>query len=114
MSEDDLVRLQHSRDAIGRAVRIAQGRSRRELDQDELLPLALTRLLEIAGEAAKKISRPVRDRYPQIPWTQLARTRDRLIHGYEDVDLDIVWAIVTHDLPPLVPVLERVISSESQ
>lgn len=77
-------------------------RVRRDLDDDDVLALALTRLLEIIGEAAKGMSRETRDRYSEIPWSQMAATRDRLIHGYFSVDLNIVWEIIRHDLPPAI------------
>jgi uncharacterized protein with HEPN domain len=64
----------------------AQGRSRADLDADEMLTQALVRLLEILGEAAKQIPEAIREAQPQIPWRQMAGTRDRLIHGYFDVD----------------------------
>jgi uncharacterized protein with HEPN domain len=70
-------------------------------------------LLEILGEAARVVSDTTRDRYPTIPWRQIAGTRDRLIHGYEAVDIDIVWAIVTTDLPALIAEVEEVLAGES-
>ena len=72
--------------------------------------LALTRLLEIVGEAAKNVSEPTRALAPAVPWRQIAGTRDRIIHGDFDVNLDIVWEIVSVDLPRLVPELDRLIS----
>ena len=99
-------------DAVQKAVEFVQGRSRTDLDKDEQLTLALTRLLEIIGEAAKGVSPALRERYPKIQWKEIAGTRDRLIHGYFDVDLNIVWQIVTTDLPPLLAELEKILSSE--
>jgi uncharacterized protein with HEPN domain len=66
-----------------------------------MFALALVRLLEIIGEAARRVSVGLRESHPEIPWAEIAGTRDRLIHGYFDVDLDIVWGIVTQDLPAL-------------
>jgi uncharacterized protein with HEPN domain len=73
------------------------------LDTDEQLTLALTRLLEVVGEAAKHISEDTRGAHPDIPWKETAATRDRLIHEYFDVDLNVIWDIATTDLPPLIP-----------
>jgi uncharacterized protein with HEPN domain len=103
---DDDVRLQHMLDAARQALAFVKGRSRVDLDRDEQLALALTRLVEIIGEAAKNVSAETRDRIPQIPWRAIAGTRDRLVHAYFDVDLDRLWQIVAADLPPLVEALE--------
>jgi len=109
----DIVRLRHMLDAAHKAMEFAQGRRRADLDTDEMLSLALIRLLEVIGEAARSVSSDCRKSYPEIPWKQIAGTRDRLIHGYFDVDMDIVWEIVTVDLPLLVVELEQMISVPS-
>ncbi|HEV2147663.1 MAG TPA: DUF86 domain-containing protein [Longimicrobiaceae bacterium] len=102
----DRVRLQHMLDATRKALEFTRDRSRPDLDRDEMLALALVRLLEIVGEAAKNVTRPTRELAPRVPWRQVAGTRDRLTHGYFDVDLDIVWTIVQRDLPTLRAELE--------
>jgi uncharacterized protein with HEPN domain len=61
------------------------------------------RNIEVIGEAVKSITQPFRDAHPEIPWAKLAGTRDRVIHGYFRVDLDIVWEIVEGELPALRP-----------
>lgn len=62
---------------------------------------AVARNLEIMGEAAKSVSETTREVHPEIPWREIARTRDRVIHGYFSVDLDIVWKVVETELPTL-------------
>lgn len=98
--------------AARRAVSLIEGRSRQYLDSDDVLVLALTRLLEILGEAARGVSAETKERYSQLPWSQMAATRDRLIHGYFSVDLDIIWEIISHDLPPVIEELEKMVPSE--
>ena len=93
-------------DAARNAMLFVRGRGRGDLDNDLQLSLALTRLIEIVGEAAKRVSREEQARHPAVPWRAIAGTRDRLIHGYFDVDLDQLWQIVSIDLPVLVPILE--------
>ncbi len=110
MSNEDTVRLRHMLDAAKRAIDFMQGRAKSDLESDEQLSLAVVRLLEILGEAAKNVSEDLRKDYPDIPWRQIAGTRDRLIHGYFDVDLDIVWQIISTDLPVLVAQLEKALS----
>ncbi len=111
MESEDLVRIRHMLDAAKKAVEFAHGRSRSDLDTDEQLTLALIRLLEVIGEAAKTVSSTTRQTYPGIAWKEIAGTRDRLIHGYFDVDLDIVWQIIAVDLPPLISQLEKIVKS---
>ena len=108
MSErEDRVRLQHMLDASRQAINFTRARKRNDLDIDLQLTLALTRLVEIIGEAAKNVSDQERQRHPEVPSRAIAGTRDRLAHGYFDVDLDQLWRIVSEDLPALVPVLEK-------
>lgn len=106
MSPEDIVRLRHMLDAARKAVAFSTGRQRSDLDLDEMFGLAITRLLEILGEAAKMVSPAGRSACPHIPWKQLAGTRDRLIHAYFNVNFDIVWQILTSDLPALIPQIE--------
>lgn len=88
-------------EAAEKAVAFCQGRTRQDLDTDELLRLALTKLVEIVGEAAKLVTDETRRRYPHVPWAAAARMRDRLVHHYFDIDLDVLWSTVTADLPTL-------------
>ena len=106
--KDDAVRLQHMLDAAKKIAEFVKAKNRKDLDRDEKLAFALIRLLEIIGEAAKGVSDASRKSHPEIPWKEMTGTRDRLIHGYFDVDLDIVWQIVTVDIPKLVTVLEKI------
>jgi uncharacterized protein with HEPN domain len=63
--------------------------------------LAAIRVLEVIGEAAKHVPPSVRENYPDVPWSGLARMRDKLIHGYFGVDAEVVWQSLHEDLPPL-------------
>lgn len=95
------------RDHAHEVAELVRGRARRDLDADRLLALAVVRLLEIIGEAAARVPSEERARRPGIPWSSIVSLRNRLIHGYDDVDHDIVWEIVTTDLPLLVSQLPR-------
>ena len=97
--------LDYSREAVG----MMQGQVRADLDTDRKLNLALVRLLEILGEAANRVPPSDRAKYPQIPWPQLVSLRNRLIHGYDQVDFDILWQILTQDLPALTSELEKIV-----
>lgn len=109
--KDERVRIRHMHDAALEAQGFMRGRTRADLDTDRMLALAVVRLLEIIGEAAKNVPPDIRDATPQLPWSQIARMRDHLAHGYFDVNLDRVWEVVSNDLPLLVAALEGVIAS---
>lgn len=111
MFEDDSVRIRHILDAAREAIAFAKDRTRANLDTDRKLNLSLVRLLEIIGEAARGISQEFRDSHPALPWKTMIGMRDRLIHGYFDVNLDVVWQTVTEDLPPLIAQLEKIVPS---
>ncbi len=106
---EDITRMRHMLDAGLKAVEFTRGCERTDLDKDEKLSLSIVRLLEILGEAANNISDECQEEFPEIPWRQIAATRNRLIHGYFDVDLDVVWQIITKDLPALVAQLEAIL-----
>ena len=71
---------------------------------------AVIRSLEVMGEAVKKIPNEVRDRYPEIPWKYIAGMRNKLIHEYHGIDLEIIWEVVKKEAPPLKPLFEKVLS----
>jgi uncharacterized protein with HEPN domain len=112
MLKNDIVRLRHILDAALEAVAFSQGRKREDLDNDRMLSLSRVRLLEITGEAARSVSPAGRDAYPKVVWKKMVGMRDRLIHGYFDVNLDVIGETVTEDLPPLIVQLENILSSE--
>jgi uncharacterized protein with HEPN domain len=104
---DDFIRLQHMLDHAREASALVKGKCRIDLDTDRVLELALVRLLEVIGEAANRVSPEMKSKYPGIPWFQIIGLRHRLIHGYDAVDLDILWEILSKDLPPLITELEK-------
>ena len=107
---DDRVRLREMLEYSSEAIAFAHGRSREDLDTDRLFGLAMTRLVEIIGEAATKVSGPTRKKYPEIPWLEIIATRNRLIHGYTQIDNDVVWDILCIDLPLLVTQLRKAVA----
>jgi uncharacterized protein with HEPN domain len=109
---EDRVRIQHALDAARKAVAGTEGWSRNDLDLDELETLGLVRLLEIIGEAASAVSRETASAHPQIPWRKMIGLRNRLIHGYFNVNLDILWDTVQKDLPDLIPLLEKMLGEK--
>jgi uncharacterized protein with HEPN domain len=112
MRGPDAIRVKHMRDAAEEALAFAAGRNRADLDRDRKLVLALIKLVEIIGEAAAKVSPETRLKHAALPWDAVVATRNRLIHGYFDINLDIVWDTVTVDLPPLVAELRKAVFNE--
>jgi uncharacterized protein with HEPN domain len=111
MLKADAIRLRHMIDAADQALAFVADKPRTELDKDQALALALVKLIEIFGEAASKISRDVKSQSPEIPWPDIIAMRNRLIHGYFDVNLDIIWRTVNEEMPPIARQIERLLSS---
>lgn len=83
-----------------------------ELEQNEMMQLAMRKLLEIVGEAANRVSEPSQKQHAEIPWAQIIGMRNRLVHGYDVVDLDILWEIFQEDLPPLIEQLKDILGED--
>ncbi|HBA82805.1 MAG TPA: hypothetical protein DCZ95_01805 [Verrucomicrobia bacterium] len=106
---EDSVTLRQMLDHIEEAVALVTGRTRADLECDRVFFLALVKLVEIVGEAATRISYSLHAVHPEIPWREIIGTRNRLIHGYDAVDYDILWAIVTSDFPPLASQIKALV-----
>jgi uncharacterized protein with HEPN domain len=110
---ETVVPLRHMLDHAKEAVSMSRGKTRADLDKDRLLNLALVRLLEIIGESASRVPKNDRDLHPEIPWPEIVGLRNRLIHGYDEVDFDILWQIVQTDLSPLIDKLEKILTQQN-
>lgn len=106
--------LSDIREAIHRITAYISGMAYESFVADTKTQDAVIRNLEILGEATKNLSEQIRAEYPSIPWKSMAGARDRLIHHYFGVNLDIVWQIVTLDLPQVVLQLQAIIIEESE
>ncbi len=104
---DPRVSMRQMMDYAGEALAMARGRTRADLQTDRQFCLAVTHLLELVGEAAARVPPEERARRQAIPWEQVVGLRNRLIHGYDQVDLDILWAVITRDVPPLIAGLQE-------
>jgi uncharacterized protein with HEPN domain len=94
--------LEHGREVIERM----RGRTVEDLVADRTLQLSVTRLLEILGEASRRLSQEFRASHPEVPWREIAGMRNRLVHAYDDIDPSTVWKTATEDVPRLLTILE--------
>jgi uncharacterized protein with HEPN domain len=100
--------LDNAREALNMTV----GLCREDLDKNRQLNLALVRLMEILGAAAASVHDDFRQQHLDIPWRDIADLRNRLIHGYDSVNFDILWTILREDLPPLIARLEEILKGK--
>ncbi len=96
------------------ARRFIEGMSFEQFENDRRTIYAVLQALQIMGEAAKKISDTVRSEHPSVPWREMAGMRDKLIHGYFDVNLSVVWRTVNEVLPAIEPQIARAIEEETR
>ncbi len=106
---DDQVHLKHMLDHAREAVEMVAGKTQADLPQNRMLELALIRLVEVIGEAATRMGSEMKSSNSQIPWREIIGMRNRLTHGYDTVDLKVLWDTITEDLPPLITDLEKII-----
>jgi uncharacterized protein with HEPN domain len=96
-------------DAMNKSVALLEGVSYSQFETDFRINFAVVRALEIIGEATKRLPDDLRQSYPDIPWKGMSGMRDRIIHGYDDIDLEIVWDVVKRDIPIIKPKVERIL-----
>ena len=107
----DAAHVQDILDAAGLALSYVGNHSLESFRVDTLCQDAVIRRIEIIGEAARRVSDATRALYPEIPWSTMIAMRNLLIHDYDDVDMDIVWDTVHHDLPEIVQGLTVLLTS---
>ena len=101
MVKDDLAYIEHILDCIRKIKEFTTGLSLKDFSVNELVQDAVIRNIEIIGEASKKISSDTKQIYYEIPWKEITGMRDKLIHDYLGVDVEVVWRTITEDIPTL-------------
>ena len=99
---DMLIHAREAVDLLGEA-------SADELKSNRVMQLALMRLVEIVGEAANRVSLTTQQRHPEIPWPLIIGMRNRIVHEYDNVNLNVLWDTITNELPPLISQLEAIL-----
>jgi uncharacterized protein with HEPN domain len=93
--------IQDILDSIDEIENFIEGMKFEEFVKDKKTINAVTRSVEVIGEAAKKIPKSIRNKYPTIPWKKISGMRDKLIHEYFGIDLEILWKVARDNIPPL-------------
>lgn len=106
--------LQDILDAIEKVEGFTQGMDYEQFAADDKTVFAVIRALEIIGEASKKIPKSVKDKYPSVPWREIAGIRDKLIHGYFGVNIAVIWKTVEQDIPDLRPSIVKIIKDTAK
>lgn len=114
MSKLPVEYLRHILDETEFLLSASKNLGREQLESDPIISRAVTRSLEIIGEAAKKLSAEFRQRYPAIEWRKIAGMRDRITHGYFDIDYDVVWKVLQNKIPVLRDKVRDMIAMEER
>ena len=102
--------MRHIFEAIAKIKAYTQNKTLKEFENNNLLQDGVIREIEIIGEAAKMLSTPLKEKYNQVPWKDIAGMRDKLIHGYFGVDLIAVWKTVKEDIPALEENVKKILA----
>ena len=106
---DSKITLLQISECARRAQELCSGTTLDELVSDWRSVLAFERVLEVLGEAAKRLPPELRERYPAVPWKLVAGMRDRVSHGYDAIDYQTLWDAVQQDIPPLLATVETML-----
>jgi len=106
--KDDLAFIEHILLCIDKIQEYTKNLTAQEFNNSELIQDAVIRNIEIIGEATKKVSKDLKSQYREIPWKEMSGMRDKLIHDYFGVDVDVVWKTVNEDIPYLKSLIENI------
>lgn len=109
MDRADKIRIQHMIDAADEALKFAENKTIDDFRNNRMLVLSIVKDIEIIGEAASKISPSTKERFNDIPWKDIVGMRNRLIHGYFDVDIRVIKQTVDNDIPQLLAQLKDIL-----
>src|SRR5262245_56052783 len=105
---DDALVMGQMLDVATRIRALVRGQTRKAFEADEVRHLALLHLIQVLGEAASRTAADFRDEHPELPWGHMIGMRNRIVHGYDDIDPEIIWRVATDDIEPVFAALERI------
>ena len=113
MKQKNIVYIKHIRDAIKSILEYTKDVNKKSFNSKEIIQDAVIRRIEIIGEAVKNVSIDFREKYSDLPWKKIVGMRDKLIHGYFNVDVERVWNVIIDDIPVLKKQIEDIIDKEN-
>ena len=114
MRKKDIVYIKHIRDAIELILDYTKELNESDFNAKVIVQDAVIRRIQVIGEAVKNVSTAFREKNSEIPWTKIAGMRDKIIHGYFNVDIDIVWEVIVKDIPTFKKKIMEIIKKEEQ
>ena len=112
MKKEPLIFIGHILENIKDIENFSKGLSKRDLERDTLRQKGVIRSLEIIGEATKNVNQDFREKHPKVEWKKIAGLRDKLIHHYFKINLNLVWDIIKEDLPILKKQIKEILEKE--
>lgn len=114
MKKDPSIFLEHILGSIEKIEAFSKNLSKEDLSKSELNQYAIIRAIEVIGEAAKNLPDSLKNKYSHIPWKEIVGTRDKIIHHYFGVDLDVIWDIIKGDLPKLKKEIKKILEEKEK
>jgi len=106
--KEDRIYLEHILDSINAIKEFSENLTEEELNTNRMKQNAIVREVEIIGEAIKNISESLKENHDEIPWKKISGTRDKIVHHYFGMNLEIIWNIIIHELPRLEKQIEHI------
>ncbi|MFP4655470.1 MAG: DUF86 domain-containing protein [Methanohalobium sp.] len=114
MKRDAITYLQDILDAANKVENFTSRYTYDQFLRDDKTQYAVMMAVEIIGEATKNIPQHIKDKYPSVPWKDISGMRDKIVHGYFSVDIEILWTTAKNNIPSLIPMIEQVLNNESK
>ena len=114
LEKDPVIYITHIIESINLTENFSKGLTKEKLEKDKLKQSAIIRQIEIIGEAVKNLPKELIEKYKDIPWKDIIGMRDKIIHQYFDIDINIVWDVLQQDLPELKKKIKEILKKEKK